>query len=415
MSGCLEREKFIPLRRCELVDVLCQEADLGAAELDMFRRFCGLVAAIYHHEFHQLQERIKDAYAPFDPDSDTRCLVALSEEEKLRRLNTLFNELAVVLERADYKHLSAADLEPAMVSASAWGIHTDVDFRVFERLVIFARGDVVEKRQLRMLRRALRQGETDVPIYQRLVLMMKLRPHRRLGRQVDTHKVYFQLFKNTPKLDINMLLPGGRVRMRLLDRGRVVLPILSGLALTLWQVMRDITGAVVHFFHDFILFKPAAVWAAASAAIGYGIKSYYGYQWTLQRYHLNLSQVLYYQNLDTNAGVVYRLLDEAEEQESREAILAYFHLWRHAGPAGWTSAELDEFAEKDLHDRISLAVDFAHDDSLARLEKLQLIEQVEGRYRARPLGEAVARLEKVWQDSHCGDGPAPALAAAEGR
>ena len=45
---------------------------------------------------------------------------------------------------------------------------------------------------------------------------------------------------------------------------------------------------------------------------------------TKRRYMLNMTQSLYYQNLDNNAGVLLRLLEEGEQQEACEAILAYF-------------------------------------------------------------------------------------------
>ena len=37
-----------------------------------------------------------------------------------------------------------------------------------------------------------------------------------------------------------------------------------------------------------------------------------------RQYQLNLTQSLYYQNIDNNAGALFRLLNEAEEQEFRE-------------------------------------------------------------------------------------------------
>ncbi len=67
---------------------------------------------------------------------------------------------------------------------------------------------------------------------------------------------------------------------------------------------------------------------------GYGVRSFYGYLQTKQKYQLNLTESLYYQNLDNNAGVISRLLDEAEEQENREAVLAYTFCG-----ASWTCAD----------------------------------------------------------------------------
>ena len=40
-----------------------------------------------------------------------------------------------------------------------------------------------------------------------------------------------KLFKDIPRQDLDMLLPGTRFRMTLLDRGKILLPTLSGLAI----------------------------------------------------------------------------------------------------------------------------------------------------------------------------------------
>src|SRR5262249_31535740 len=195
--------------------------------------------------------------------------------------------------------------------------------------------------------------------------------------------------KNIPQLDLEMLLPGARVRMSYFDRSRVGLPLLSGLALTLWRVMQDVIGAIWQFVHDFLFFKPAALWALATGAFGYGFKSYYGYYQTKQRYILSLLQLLYFQNLDTNAGVLYRLLDEAEEQDCREAVLAYYYLLRYAGTEGWTRGELEKYVEQDLERRANLQIDFKNADSLAQIEKLQIVQRVGDRYPAPPPAHAV--------------------------
>jgi hypothetical protein len=407
MSDSQRLENYIPLRKAELVEWLCGAGELPAGEREAFCAFCRLVGALFHHDYQARLERLKAAYHPFDPDADTRALVPVSAEDKQRRLNDLFTEVGAVLEGAGYQHLGAGELEAALHGASAWGLRMEVDFRAFERMAVFVRGRTVQKRPLRRLRKALRTEERDVPIYQRIVMALKLRKHPRIGPHIDTHCVYLQLFKNIPQLDVNMLFPGARVRMTYFDRGRVGLPLLSGLALTLWQVIRDVAGAIWHFLNDFILFKPAAVWAVATGAFGYGFRSYYNYHQTKQRYILSLLQLLYFQNLDTNAGVLYRLLDEAEEQDCREAILTYYYLWRFAGEQGWTLAELDRYVEQDLERRANVRVDFKNEACLRRVERLQVVEKRGDRYRARPLGEAIGRLEATWESCFQAHGPPP--------
>jgi hypothetical protein len=380
-------EYFIPLARCELIDLLCADRALPEEERERFRSFCELVSAVYHAEYHRRLLELKRAYLPFDPDNDTLRLLPPDAEQRQKCLNELLTDLTWLLERARFKHLSRGEIEPALEHASDWGIRMDVDFSAFEHVALFSRGDTVETRTRKRWYRLYRQEEAEVPIYRRLVLILKLRQHPRLRGPVDTNNVYLKIFKDIPKLDIPMLLPGARVQLSRLDRGRIGLPLLSGLALAAWNVLQDLAEVI-----ERTLSSPNTMWALAAGGIGYGYKSFHGYQQTKQRYHLALTQSLYFQNLDSNAGVLMRLLDEAEEQESRLALLAYWCLWRYAGAEGWTAADLDASVELYLDRYADLALWCRDNAALAQLKKMRLVESSGERFRALPLARAVEVL-----------------------
>ena len=231
MAVYKDREHFVPIRSRELVDLLCADKDLKPQDRDLFRQFCRLVMATLHFEYNQRLDELKDAYAPFDPDHDTQSLVKLGADERQRRLNGLFCDFCWLMERANFKHLSREELEPALHGASDWGINMDVDFGAFERIAIFARGDAGEKRTRRRLRNFYRVEEAMVPVYKRLVIILKMRKHKRLPREVDTHSVYLKVFKDIPKLDVKMLLPGAQVCLSRMDRGRIGVPLMTGLGM----------------------------------------------------------------------------------------------------------------------------------------------------------------------------------------
>lgn len=402
MAEFKDREQFIPIRRGELVELLRASKSLSSTDRDLFSQFCRLVVATYHFEYNTRLEGLKDAYAPFDPDRDTKSLLPINAEERQRRLNGLFSDFGWLLERANFKHLSTEDLEPVLHGASDWGLPMDVDFSAFERIALFARGDGMLKRTRRRLRNFYRVEEQTVPIYQRLVLILKMRKHKRLPSDIDTESVYLKVFKSIPKQDVKMLLPGAKVRMSRMDQGKIGVPLLGGLGMVawkflnavgvvLWDLMDDAMGVILSAGGN-----PWAMWIAASGAAGYGYNTWYGYQQTKQRYHLNLTQSLYYQNLDSNAGVLTRLLDEAEEQDAREAILAYYMLWQHGPAEGWTAAALDDFIELYLEEAAQLKVDFEVGDALRKLEKMRIVEKREDRYHAVPIREALVRLDETW-------------------
>ena len=398
------REKFIPLRRHELVDWLCADEACRPEECDAFRRLCRHLFAVTHVRFNRRFEELKTAYDPFDPDTDMEPLLRLSAAEKQQRINSLYRDFAWLLGRANFVHLSCEDIEPSLKETSDWGIHVRVDFGAFEHLAIFARGDVLLPRTRRRLRHFYRPEHTKVPSYQRLVMILKLRPNHDYGPNVNTDCVYLKIFKDIPKLDIKMLLPTARVRVSNLDKGRIGLPLVSGIGLALYNLTAEAIDALTRFFVEWN--NPLLLWGIATGGISYGYRSYYGYQQTKQRYHLTLTQSLYYQNLDSNAGVLFRLFDEAEEQECREALLAYFLLWKKAGPEGWTARDLGQFVEPFLERNANVPVDFETSNALAALEKLHVVENHGERWQARPIVDALKRIDSAWSEL-VQDEPAP--------
>lgn len=401
MGEPFEYENFIPLRRGDLITLLCGDPSLKAEEQLQFAQFCQQIAAIYHFEYHGTLERLKTAYACFNPDADIHLLREPSRDERLQTLNDLFAQFAWLMERANYQHLTIEEIGPAIANSSHWGLVTDIDFSIFERLAIFARGDSTEKRPRRRLGKLLRKEQVDVPIYERLVMILKLRPHHRLGNRVDTSKVYLQIFKNIPKLDISMLLPGARPRMSRLDMSKIGLPFLTGLLMAFYNIAGDIGMALLRATAN----PTALVWALATAALGYGTKSYFSYVGTRRSYVLHLTQTLYFQNLDTNAGVLFRVLDEAEGQEWREAVLGYFFLWRQGGAQGLTADELARCIERELESRASVKIHFEISDAIAKLEKLRIVEKCESRYRTVPLEQSLQTLSQAWQGYFALAGP----------
>ncbi|MBN1912074.1 MAG: DUF3754 domain-containing protein, partial [Pirellulales bacterium] len=255
-------------------------------------------------------------------------------------------------------------------------------------------GHVVERRKRRRWRGWRADEEIEVPLYQRLVVMFRLRPHRDVPGDMDVKPVYVKLFKNIPQQDIDMLLPATRFRLSLMDRGKIILPTLSGVAIGAYKIVQGALLVAVAGLYGALAFL-----GLVGGTLGYGVKSFLGYLRTKERYQLSLTRSLYYQNLDNNAGVFYRVLDEAEEQEGLEAVLAYALLRRRAGGEGWTQEQLDREAEDYLQELLDRAIDFDVRDALAKLARLGCATQdATARWHAVPLGEAIARLDQAWDD-----------------
>ena len=397
MAEYADREHFIPIRVTELVDYLCTESGpqggqkLSADEQARFRQFARSVGLHLHAIYQTELRHLKDYYAHFDPDAEVKSLTPLPEAEREATLGKLFDTFTRLMERANYVRMSREEIERVMQGASDWGVDMSVAWDAFDRIELFYRGKGVSRRTRRRWQNRWRKEEIVVPTFNRIAVIVKQRPHRRLGPNADIKNVFIKMFKDIPQMDIEMLLPATKVKMPLFDRLKLGGSMTSSFGYVGWKLtsgsLLSNLGTALSFWS---LYTPVAM------VLGYGYKTWYSFQVTKQTYSLQLTQSLYYQNLDNNGGVMYRLLDDAEEQETRETLLAYFYLWRYAGDRGWAAAELDDYVELDLERRLEMKVDFEIADALAKLVRAGIAEEVEGRYRAIPLDVALGRLNVLW-------------------
>jgi hypothetical protein len=388
MAEYKDREHYIPLRQTDLVDLLCNELRLDRSAVEQLRQLNTLLSATFHYEYYRLLEDLKDEYAPFDPDSVTRPIRQLGPEERAKQLDLLVERFAFLMERANFKRLTLDEFKEQTAGVSDWGLNMDVDFKLFERFDVFVRGDFVATRSLRRWYRFFQSEEIRVPTYRRMVLFLKLKPSRRVPREVSTDSVFLKIFKDIPKADMEMLLPGARLMMPSFDRWKMGGSLFGGGGWIAYTIAADFLkvaelGATMFF-------------APLAAVGGFGYKQWHAYQTTRTAFGLRLAQSLYYQTLGSNLSVLFHLLDEAEEQECREALLAYFYLWRFAGQTGWTASSLDDYVEMDLERLVNLKVDFEIEDALAKLERLKLVSKVENRYVALPIEQALEALDEAW-------------------
>ena len=386
-----EREHYIPIRVADLVEHLCREVgprvgqSLTDEEQEQFRRFAQVVGDHHHAIYLAELRRLKEAYAPFDPDADPKPLVALGPDERAASLEQLFATFIHMMERANYTRLSREDLEKVILGASEWGVDMHVNWDIFHKVEVFCRGFGTTRRFIRRWWNFFRREDVKVPTFKRVVVMLKQQPHPALGTTADTKSVFLKLFKDIPRMDVEMLLPGTRIKMPIVDRLKLGTSLTSSLGYIVWKFstmsVAAITGALsLGTTAAFLtLYTPIAM------LLGYGYKTWYSFQVSKQTYSLQLAQSLYYQNLDNNGGVLHRLLDEAEEQETRETLLAYFHLWRYAGDRGWTADELDQYIEMDLERRLGISLDFEIADALRKVVKAGLVLEKAGRYVAVPI------------------------------
>jgi hypothetical protein len=90
------------------------------------------------------------------------------------------------------------------------------------------------------------------------------------------------------------------------------------------------------------------------------------------------------------------LIDAAEEEEVKEALLAYFFLLKQNRPV--QKGRLDDLIENWFETRWNCRINFEIEDALAKLERLELVTREGETLRCRPLAEAKRQLDHIWDN-----------------
>lgn len=373
-------EPFLPIETQTLVEYLVARAT-DAAELDDSgrERFRDGVQRVIDHvalRSSQQHAQFSDQYRTVDPDSDCKIpeIVRVENDEiesdELMDLTDELMELCdTILTAAAYKKLTQDDIEKCVGVSSHWGVPMTANFGLFRQLAVYARGDIIGRRCKRRIRNLYRMEMVDVAIYQRLVVLFQLAEDHERGEMLKADQFHLRIFKNIPKQDVDMLLPGTKVRLSKLDRVKVIAPSLGGWLLSLQKISKFVlvTLALAAYY------STALVIGLFLAAIGYCAKSLFSYFQTKNRYLLDLTRNLYFQKLDTNAGAAFQIIQQARRQATNESSLAYYAILSEPEPI--SRRKLRRKCERIIREAIDIEVEFKVDRAVETLLEMGLAKE----------------------------------------
>jgi Protein of unknown function (DUF3754) len=109
------------------------------------------------------------------------------------------------------------------------------------------------------------------------------------------------------------------------------------------------------------------------------------------KYQKQVSDHVYFRNISNNAGIFDYIVGPAEEQECKEAFLAYYFLLVASNAPDQET--LDARIEEWLSTTFGVDIDFDVDDALAKLQRLGLLKREGEGLAVLPLDEA---LDRIW-------------------
>ena len=390
LSGTDVREKALPIRPGDLTRLLLAQPGLTPEEHDGLGRMGPLLGAMFHSEFYERIRELKELYAPLDPDSDyvkirghSRVKTEQSDEEFLPPFQAM-------MQRANYRQLDVKVIQEAVEAPNELGLTYQPNFEQFEHLKVYVRGYTKIPRVYRSLDTKFRKRTVWLDAYQRMVVLLKFKDDPKLDPYVRSDVIYLRMFKDVPHVDMEMHLPeqGTRVRMRWIDKAQIASPVVMGIPAL---VMKGMTVVVL---------GPKILIPMLVAPISAGINSFFGFQRAKHKHLSSMIRNLYYLTLANNSSVLTRTVDSAEEEEFKEAMLAYFFLWR-AALAGekLSGKELDRRIEAFLFETTGIAINFEISDAIGKLFRLGLADRDEtGQLRVLPIEQALIQLDHRWDN-----------------
>lgn len=410
-DGSLER--FIPVSKKAVITDLANSFADKPQEQQWFSDFTRLIVGIYHYRFHHRLSKLKVAYAPFNPDRDE----IDAQDFPLEVLTTMHNKMAeeakLLVEKANYSEIDRAEIFRLMNERSAFGVEVSIDLDDYSELVLYARGSAIKREEVRTWKSLFLKKEIlETPIFKRLFILLQFKSEEQriqdvmqskgltekkataqvrrqrgaLPKDISTQHIYVKLFKNIPRSDVATLFPNQQIKLKKWDKIRFAV---TGGGGTLAGVIGAATKILVSL-------NPITLVMTLFGFAGVIVRQVMSVLNQRTHYMMLLSRNLYFHNLSNNFGVITYMLDMAEDEEVKEAILAYYFLLQ--SPQGLTSQAIDRKVEEYLKTHYQADIDFEISDGLQKLLADGLVTQQGEVYIAKPLLEVCQLLDKHWDN-----------------
>ena len=420
-AAVVRRDRFIPLRKSDILDGLIGHFGVDDDRAVDLRRFAQVFGAILHQQYFDELDRLHELYFYFDPEI---AVGHRSSQELDAAYRSLSDEFVRVLTEANFVEIAHDEIERAFDEHGLVRVRIKAPISDYRDVRMFRRGIHQETIEIPSLY-GLRRRSLPIEVYDDVVLMVATRPDRasakpragawRSRNRIRGGAVLFKYFRHIARSDLEALLPNVRVVMGIRDQLTLGVPALVGGVPILLKLAS--TLAVLFVVAGFYLGLSGAVrdndteQALAALSGLFALGAFVFRQWgNFHRQSLihqkQVTDNIYFRNVNNNSGIFNYIIGEAEEQDWKEALLAYCGLLLASVPLGRDA--LGAHVEELLMQTFGVRVSFGVETALAKLDELGLLKEASASVSVVPPGEAVERLERLWVDLLRSGEPVPA-------
>lgn len=251
-------------------------------------------------------------YDSLDPDKDTIKTKQLTKKELLNQEYWLLQKVDWLLDKANYFEVPKSQLVKLLQDHDAQGLRVSVDPSAYETLRMWTRGKTTEKLSpVQRLQSLMRRNTgvttgTSSSAFTRVFVAVRSKSEK---------KLHLKVFKEVPCDKLEYLVPDGKIKMSTFDKRFLGLSVAVGASSVALRSLPVLTDYVAQW-----------TWIGLGLAVLVGLRAWSGYKNKRNQYLANLSKALYFKTVSNNRGVLTLLTDRAQDEEFKEAMLAYTFL-----------------------------------------------------------------------------------------
>ena len=407
-----KHDQFIPVRKEDLFSTLTKQGDLAdPAERELFQRFARTLRTICHYEYSETLDRLRDDYYYFNPEIAGHA--AADRAKSNCAYDDLIRSLDKLLKDANFEELPHEDVADAhrkrTVPVEVRAEHDD-----FREVRFYKRGRHVDRFEVTEWF-GLRRREVEIEVFDDIVLVVAMKTRAEIGsrrelrilkrRKIIPGSVLLKYFRNIACGDLYALFPNARVVMSTFDKAFLGVPAIAGgipILLKLYATVSVLLLVAGIYFGGSGSVADADMKTALAALMGimalggFAVRQWLKYRHQALKYHMELSENIYFRNVSNNAGIFDYLIATAEDQETKVAALAY-HFIRKADIAP-TATDVAGRVETWLAKNFVVNVDFKIANALETLNRFGLVRREGERLFVPPLEPAIVQLHQVWNN-----------------
>jgi len=378
-----EREHFIPLEVDTLMERILADKRLTPGQVSQFREIRRLFTLFLHFRYRRKLESLKRNFVPFDPDRDTLSDLDHAEQERLNeKCSCLCREVRLLLKRCNFREMTEEQLDACLDKQPIGGLSVHVNKQHFSEFGVFYRGKrketIIEKRFF------IFRWKRPTTVFRRVFVLARLSKEKE-AKTAKNSRVLAKMFKDISVENLKVIVPEVRLKMPVFAQLKVGGTFLTALATPISKLL----FALVLSWWFFAVVASGLIIAAFK-----GVMSFLN---SRTKYLQLFSSKLYFCTVSNNKAALTSLIDNAEDQELKESLLAYFMLFV-LRDRDLTIEELDEAIEDWLKEQFGLDIDFDVDDAVRKLEEKDIFVLQGQIHKVYDLPSTMRRLDKAWDE-----------------